>query len=171
VIARDDEQFDSFMRAVAASPELAPLRTVTAGEVVAGRFLIEGVARAGGMGTVYRALDRLTGGSVAFKVVPARGEADRTRFLQEARVLAELTHPAIVRYVGHGEVEAGQLFLAMEWLSGEDLADRLGRSGLSVEESVALARRTGEVERGLDQRVRCMATQRALRDRGGRRRT
>src|SRR5205814_2336371 len=69
---------------------------------------------------------------------------DANRFAQEAVVLAELSHPAIVRYVAHGKTPDGALFLAMEWLDGEDLSERLARSPLTIEESLALLRRSCE---------------------------
>src|SRR5262249_13698748 len=57
----------------------------------------------------------------------------------EAGIRAELEHPHIVRHVAHGVTETSELWLAMEWLDGEDLSTRLGRSPLSAAESVALA--------------------------------
>src|SRR5882672_5507171 len=110
------------------------------GYVLADRFEIERVAGSGGMGTVYQALDRMTGSHAALKLV-TREESDTERFAQEARVLAELNHPAIVRYVAHGTTAEGHPFLAMEWLEGEDLSQRLAREGLSVAESLVLAKR------------------------------
>jgi serine/threonine protein kinase len=89
------------------------------GDVLAGRFEIERLAGSGGMGTVYRAIDRVNGGPVAVKLVT--GEAQDDRFGQEARILSELTHPSIVRYVAHGMTPKGEPFLAMEWLEGESL--------------------------------------------------
>ena len=113
------------------------------GEVLSGRFAIDRLAGKGGMGAVYRALDRLSGVPVAIKVMTARGEHEE-RFAQEVRVLAELSHPAIVRYVAHGETSIGQPYLAMEWLEGEDLAQRLEVSRLTVSESLDVARRVAE---------------------------
>ena len=92
------------------------------------------------MGAVYRAVDQLTGETVALKVMARRGQHEQ-RFAQEARVLAELNHPAIVRYVTHGETGQGQSYLAMEWLQGEELAHRLAASRLTVAESLEVARR------------------------------
>ena len=117
-------------------------RTLASGDSIADRFSIERVAGEGGMGTVFRARDRLTGAPVALKVV--REGQDGRRFLREAEILSGLPHPAIVRYVAHG-IEGGLAYLAMEWLEGEDLAQRLSRDGLSIRESVALvaARRRG----------------------------
>src|SRR4051812_34423060 len=107
------------------------------GDVVADRFEIERLAGTGGMGAVFRARDRLTGEPVAVKVLAdPRGNAER--FAREGRVLAELRHPGIVRYVAHGTTPSGELYLAMEWLDGEDLADRIARAPLTIKESVTI---------------------------------
>ncbi|AKT40315.1 serine/threonine-protein kinase PknK [Chondromyces crocatus] len=108
------------------------------GDVLAERFVIERLAGAGGMGAVYRARDRLGDGLVALKVLldPTRGPA--ARFSAEAQILAGLRHPGIVGYVAHGITAAGQPWLAMEWIEGEDLAERLERAPLSVHETIAL---------------------------------
>src|SRR5262249_34890757 len=63
---------------------------------------------------------------------------------REARLLAELRHPAIVRYESHGVTPAGEPYLVMEWLAGETLSERLFRGTLSVEEAVVLGRRVAE---------------------------
>ncbi|MFT3768944.1 MAG: protein kinase [Minicystis sp.] len=108
-------------------------------EIGGGRFAIERFVRAGGMGAVYRAEDRETGAAVALKVL--RGAAppeDEARFEREALVLAGLTHPGIVRHVAHGVTAEGTPYLAMEWIEGEDLAERLRRGPLAVDEATAL---------------------------------
>src|ERR1700760_3674078 len=105
------------------------------GTVVDGRFEIEEEAGRGGMGVVYRAKDRAAGGTrVALKVLPVGGEAPR--FAREAKGLAPLAHPAIVTHVASGETEEGLLYLAMEWLEGEELAARIAREGLLVTDSL-----------------------------------
>jgi hypothetical protein len=101
-------------------------------------FGVERFAGAGAMGLVYRALDRETGGWVALKVV-SHGSADR--FLREARVLAEVAHPHIVRYVHHGHTDAREPYLAMEWLEGVDLSHRLLSGPLPLAAAIGLARR------------------------------
>src|SRR5262249_20762656 len=53
-------------------------------------------------------------------------------------------HPSIVRYVSHGVTDEGRQFLAMEWLEGEDLADRLQRGPLDPADAVTLGRRAAE---------------------------
>ncbi len=112
------------------------------GDVVGDRFVIEALAGSGGMGEVYRARDRQTDDVVALKVVG--DAASDTRFEQEARVLAELDHPAIVRYVAHGRTTESRPWLAMEWLDGEDLRTTLDRGRLSIDQARTLARRVAE---------------------------
>src|SRR5262245_670387 len=101
-------------------------------EIVAERFEVERLARSGGMGNVYRAKDRQSGATVALKVLRENRAGNADRFLREARVLAELKHPGIVGYITHGQMPDGGLYLAMEWLEGEDLADRLVRGDLGI---------------------------------------
>ncbi|MBM4343734.1 MAG: serine/threonine protein kinase [Deltaproteobacteria bacterium] len=112
-----------------------------AGQVVAARFHIEGVAGAGAMGTVYWAIDETTGGPVAVKVLHTTDARLAERFVREADILQRLDHPHIVRWVATGLTEAGQRFLAMEWLLGEDLGVRLKREGLEVHHAISLARK------------------------------
>lgn len=109
-----------------------------AGSLIADRFAIEGVAGSGGMGTVYRALDRASGQQVALKILHRQGAESRSpeRFLREAELLAQLSHPNIVSYVAHGETADGLRYLAMEWLTGEALAQRLTTGRLTVRESL-----------------------------------
>jgi hypothetical protein len=108
-----------------------------AGDVVARRFEVERFAGAGAMGLVYRAADRTTGAWIALKVL-SHGSAGR--FLREARVLAEVAHPHIVRYVDHGYTDAGEPYLAMEWLEGVDLSQRLLSGPLAMAEAIGLTR-------------------------------
>lgn len=114
------------------------------GELVASRFEIEDLAGEGGMATVYRARDRMTGQSVALKLLRDAGPADRLRFEREGQVLSELHHPCVVRYIAHGFTKAGEPYLAMEWLEGETLDERLARAGLSIEESLRVGRLVAE---------------------------
>ncbi len=119
----------------------ATLAIVRPGEVIAGRFEIGPLLGAGGMGEVFRATDRRTGQTVALKLL-GRGAAEN-RFEREAELLAELRHPAIVAYVAHGFAN-GRPFIAMEWLEGEDLEQRLARGPLSASDTLVLARRLAE---------------------------
>jgi len=111
---------------------------VQAGDVIAERFELNTLAQAGGMGSVYRATDRSTGEAVAVKVLRSPRGNHEQRFLREASLLADLHHTAIVRHIGHGRTAAGELYLAMEWLDGEDLGHRLARGPMSPEQAVTL---------------------------------
>jgi serine/threonine protein kinase len=68
-------------------------------------------------------------GAVALKVLQGGTSEGVERFAREAELLEALQHPGIVRYVAHGTAPSGERFLAMEWLEGESLADRLAREG------------------------------------------
>src|SRR5262245_143852 len=111
------------------------------GEVIAERFEIEQRVGSGGMGEVYRAIDRASEEAVAVKLLLNQEAASVARFMREAEVLAELAHPGIVRYVAHGVLASGAPYLVMEWLEGEDLAQRLFRSVLSVDETITMVAR------------------------------
>ena len=90
------------------------------------------------MATVYRALDRHTGDTVAVKLLHAGDPTALARFDLEVGALAALDHPAVVRLLAHGKWPDGRPCLAMEWLAGEDLATRLGRGHLEPREVVTL---------------------------------
>jgi serine/threonine protein kinase len=117
---------------------------VLPGDVVNGRFEIERLAGSGGMGAVYRALDRSTGEPVAVKVLLEGRTSGESRFEREAQLLSEMRHPGLARYVAHGAMESGERYLVMEWLEGEDLSRRLQRSRLTIEESLLLTSRVAE---------------------------
>ena len=101
---------------------------------------------AGGMGEVLRARDTKLGREVAIKVLPAAfaQDAERVaRFRREAQMLAALHHSNIASIFGLEESE-GALALVMELVEGEDLAQRLQRGALPVDECVAIARQIAE---------------------------
>ena len=141
-----DDSIDSFLRLVAAetTPENALSLVIRPGTVLSERFKVQGFARRGGMGAIYRAVDLETGDSVAVKTVGRPDRATHSRFAREINILAELSHPRIVRYLQHGTISEGSLYLVMEWLEGEDLAERLRRAPLTSAESVLLLRKVCE---------------------------
>src|SRR5262245_57640793 len=96
-----------------------------AGEVVDGRFVVERFIARGGMGDIYRARDSTSGRPIALKMITPDDRRLGERLLNEARALVELTHPAVVRYVAHGTSLEHGLYLAMEWLDGVTLWERL----------------------------------------------
>ncbi len=86
---------------------------------------------AGGMGVVWKATDTTLGRDVAIKILPDAFADDaerRTRFEREARVLASLNHPGIAAIYGLHQ-DQGTHFLAMEFVEGQDLSQRIGATG------------------------------------------
>src|ERR1039458_3782822 len=78
----------------------------------------------GGMGVVYLAEDTHLARQVAIKFSTAAPEDGqyRARFLREARAASALNHPHIARIYDYGETAAGQPFIVMELVAGEDLS-------------------------------------------------
>jgi serine/threonine protein kinase len=108
-----------------------------------GQYEIVAELGQGGMGHVYRARDEALGRDVALKILPDAFAADPdrlARFEREARTLAALNHPNIAQIYGAGGRAAGQAFIAMELVPGEDLAARVARGPVPVDETIALAR-------------------------------
>ena len=94
------------------------------GEAV-GRFLVLDHIGQGGMGTVYAAWDPQLSRRVALKVLRPESDAtERARILREARALAQLTHPNVVRVYELGEIDHAP-FIAMELIDGSSLKDLL----------------------------------------------
>ena len=114
------------------------------GEQLSDRLELEQAIGSGGMGEVFRARDRISGEVVAVKVISDERSLHTERFIREIQLLAELSHPGIVRYISHGVTSSGQLFLVMEWLDGEDLGVRFQRGPLTVGEAVTLVTRVAE---------------------------
>ena len=104
-----------------------------------GRFAIERELGAGGMGTVYEALDTTTGARVALKIMrPELADNERAveRFRREGAALAAIRHPSVVQIREVGELPDGTLYIAMELLAGETLSARLKRVGRMSAESL-----------------------------------
>lgn len=108
------------------------------GTILGGRFCLEREIGRGGMGAVYRAVDERTGGVAAVKLLHAVGDQIVARFEREAELLASLAVEGVVAWLDHGRTASGELYLAMEWLDGEDLTARLGRGPMSLARTVAL---------------------------------
>jgi Tol biopolymer transport system component len=94
------------------------------------------------MGEVYRAHDTKLHRDAAIKVLPtafAQEEGGVARLRREAQVLASLNHPHVASIYGLEETN-GALALALELVEGEDLAQRLARGPIPVEEATSYAR-------------------------------
>ncbi len=109
------------------------------GQVLGGRFRLEYRLGMGGMGTVYRATRVDLDAPVALKLLSEEftGSVIERRFRREAKVVASLTSPHVVRLIDFGTTAAGQLFQVMELVEGTTLEDRLVQQGrLSVGSSI-----------------------------------
>ncbi len=116
--------------------------TSTVGEIVGDRYRIVQLLGQGGMGAVYRAWDTRLNLPVALKeMIPQPGlDAEvlnqlRDQFEQEARVLATLIHPGLVRVTDYFSWR-GNAYLVMDFVEGESLADRIAREGALPEGQV-----------------------------------
>jgi serine/threonine-protein kinase len=100
----------------------------------------------GGMGVVWKALDTTLQRHVAIKILPPQFTSDRdrlARFEREAKLLASLNHPGIAAIHGLHEAD-GERFLALELVDGEDLAQRLERGPLVLDEALSIAQQVAE---------------------------
>ncbi len=133
-----------------------------AGEVVE-KFKLLQLLGAGGMGQVYRAEHTYTKREVALKLLLGGNAASDTlfaRFQKEAQAAALVGHPSLVQIIDFGKDKSGLPFMAMELLTGEDLAQLLSRTGpLSIPmacylvhqvlDGVEAAHRNGVIHRDL----------------------
>lgn len=102
------------------------------GNVIGGRYKLLELLGVGGTGAVFRAKQIHLQAVRAVKIMLSRHSLDPIlvkRFLREARGLARLDHPNVVRVVDTGETEEGLPFIAMELLEGEALSTTLKREG------------------------------------------
>ena len=101
------------------------------GAPFADRYLIERQLGSGGMASVWLAYDQTLERACALKVLDPEQATNleaRRRFHREARVTAQIRSAGVVNIFDHGEWR-DQLYIAMEYLEGEDLASRLARQG------------------------------------------
>ncbi len=94
-----------------------------------GKYTLEGLVAQGGMGNVYAGHDPILARKVAIKVLRSDfdTEVGRARFLREARMLAQLSHPNVVSVIEFGET-SGVPFIALEWIDGLTLRAWLRQS-------------------------------------------
>ncbi|HEX7831801.1 MAG TPA: serine/threonine-protein kinase, partial [Thermoanaerobaculia bacterium] len=141
-------------------PAPRPRRSFSAGELVAGRYVIKGLLGVGGMGEVYEAEDRELRETVALKIIrPEIASNTRIleRFRREIQLARRVTHPNVCRIydVSHhlsrseaGEVERKITFVSMELLHGRTLSSQLREHGrMSTADALPIVR---QMAAGLD---------------------
>jgi serine/threonine protein kinase len=107
------------------------------------RYQIMEALGAGSQGQTFRGIDRVTGDSVAIKVLQLKNLGGDWKpfdlFERECQVLRDLQHPAIPRYLDQFTSDTtGEFFLVMELVEGEPLSRRFGRVGMTEPELRAL---------------------------------
>ncbi|MBM4320881.1 MAG: serine/threonine protein kinase, partial [Deltaproteobacteria bacterium] len=125
---------DGLWLVAASEHEKAP-RDPFLGSTLGGKYVVIGLLGAGGMGSVYRAIQQPVQREVAVKtILPAQEERQeaRARFEREAQVVARLTHPHTVRLFDYGVEQDGTLFMVQELVQGRTLTQLL-RSGKPFE--------------------------------------
>ena len=113
------------------------------GDVIAGRYRLEGRLGFGGMSTVHLAFDMRLERRVAVKLLAEHLAEDPTfvsRFQREAQAAARLVHPNIVQIFDSGlDEQSGRHFIVMEYIEGQSCAEILRDDGwLAVDEAVAI---------------------------------
>jgi eukaryotic-like serine/threonine-protein kinase len=125
---------------LAAGAALTRHMSLTAGTSFGDYSIVRAIG-AGGMGEVYLAEDTRLRRRVALKVLPAHLEMDdtsRKRLLREARAAARLDHPNICTVYEVGEEDACA-FIAMQYVEGQTLAERLKRAPLELPTAIRIA--------------------------------
>ena len=120
---------------------LVALQDPLIGVTIAGRYQIEEVLGQGGMATVYAARHRLVDRPCAVKVMNAqfaRNDVIRERFRREAKAAQKLAHPNIIEIFDQGETPDGYVYLVMELLRGETLADLLEHGKVPLERGLPI---------------------------------
>jgi serine/threonine-protein kinase len=125
----------------ASSTENNPSFAYAPGDLIASKYRLEQLIGEGGMGAVFRARNTSLDMLVAIKLL--RADLNRAllagRLMQEARAVAKLTHPGIVRVFDVGQTALGDPFIVMELLDGETLAALIDRQrGLTAIPAVQL---------------------------------
>jgi len=117
------------------------------GATLGGLYRVTRLIGVGGMGRVYEATHAHLGKSYAVKVLP-EGRADKPdatdRFLREAKSASRIENEHIVKIVNCDSDEAHRLFIVMELLEGENLAERIERGALPLPEAIEIAEQTAE---------------------------
>src|SRR5258705_9758379 len=111
-----------------------------------GRYIIKSELGRGGMATVYHAYDPSFDREVAIKVLPREMLHDpqfRSRFERELKIVAALTHPAIVPVYDVGD-EDGQPYFVMRYMSGGSLTGEIAKGNFSLEDTARIITRIAQ---------------------------
>ena len=116
------------------------------GSLFAGKYKIIGEIGRGGMGVVLKAEDIKLKRTVALKFLPpelSRYPEAEERFIREAQAAAALDHPNICTIYEAEEYE-GQAYIAMAYVEGQSLRERIAKNPLNAEEAIEIAAQVAE---------------------------
>jgi serine/threonine-protein kinase len=137
---RDDARFCPNCGAEQPKVEIAPGEDPLLGAIVARKFKVEKLLGVGGMGKVYKARQLTLDKAVVVKVLHDQFRDDPQlvqRFQREARAASRLNHPNSIQIIDFGQDEGGVVFMAMEFLQGQDLFAVLKKEGPLAPDRVA----------------------------------
>jgi serine/threonine-protein kinase len=120
-------------RGLALKGEIGATPVDLAGSVLGGKFRIGAKIGSGGIGVVYAAEHVTLGHDVAIKVLrgaAARDGGEIARLRREAYIQVHVDHPNVARVLDLDQMPDGSIYVVMERLVGQSLADKLGRDGL-----------------------------------------
>ncbi|HEY0364823.1 MAG TPA: serine/threonine-protein kinase, partial [Pyrinomonadaceae bacterium] len=143
-LLRSYEVAGSFMEAPAvaqAADDLAFEQKLTPGQRIK-HYQIVNLIGEGGMGEVYLATDTVLGRRIALKVLPAFVSKDPERlrrFTQEARAASRLSHPNVCVVHEIGATDDGRPFIAMEYVEGMTLRERIRSQGMKLGDVLDIA--------------------------------
>ena len=112
------------------------------GELIAGRYRLERLLGAGGMGAVYEAVHEFTQRRVAVKLMHpafARSRQAAERFVREAQAPSSIGHAGIVEVLDGGRAEDGSLYLVLELLQGQTLGAAMRGAALPPSQLIPIA--------------------------------
>jgi len=140
-----DKAFISHTRTI-----LRPMEELLLGTTLADKYKVIEVLGKGGMGIVYKAEDTKLKRNVALKFLPPElilNEEAKERFVLEAQAAAALSHPNICT-IHEIDEEEGTSFIAMEYVKGQSLKDRIGQGPLGADEALDI---TIQMAEGLEE--------------------
>ena len=123
-----------------------PAKGIPKGTTIAGKYQILQKLGEGGMGIVYKAKDSRLDRTVALKFLSSdliKDKEAKHRFIQEAKAAAALEHPNICAVYEVDEVD-GQTFIAMSYIEGQSLKDKLKEGPLDIDEAKDIAIQVAE---------------------------
>ncbi len=113
--------------------------SLSPGQILNHRYRIVKLLGQGGFGAVYRAWDINLNIPCALKENTETSEEAARQFAREAMILASLRHPNLPKVTDHFSIPNQGQFLIMEYIEGEDLDEKLRKTGGPVSESLALS--------------------------------